>query len=231
MKGRIFLFWVGVAFTLLVPVTIGLRTHDQTTAWIALLCGAFVTMLARVDDLTEIALGPVRAKMRETLREATATIAQLRSLAAALGRVASTDLMAGGFAGTMDAKMRLELYDQLIEQLKGLGLSTLQIKQATELASKAITLMYFRILRHAIEQRKKSYSIEGVSPALREIGEKFETLLDFPNWTAPAPDAVQAFAKENGVATPEVEQWISEYRHYVLTGEILRRELFLQRLG
>ncbi len=226
MKERALLLWIGIIFTLLAPVTIGLSFHDKSTAWIAALCGVFVTLIAKFDDLTEIGVGPVRAKMRETIREAVATIAQLRSLASTLGRVASTDLMAGGFMGSMQLKMRLDLYDQLIAQLRELGLDNQQIAKATELSGKAINLIYFREIRVAIEQRKQPYSVEGVPADLRSIGAKFEELLNFENWEAPSPDVIQDFVEANKVATSEVTQWISDYRHFATTGEIRRREAF-----
>jgi hypothetical protein len=69
MKGKTYLFWLGAVFTLVALVTIGWLSRNPTTMWIAALSGAFVTLLTRIDDLTEIALGPVKAKMKVTLED------------------------------------------------------------------------------------------------------------------------------------------------------------------
>lgn len=99
MKNKAVLFWAGAIFTLVAPLVVGMLSRNPTTLWVVALCGAFVTMLTKIDDLVEISLGPVRAKMRETIREATATIEQLQAVAASIAEVALTDLMASNFMG------------------------------------------------------------------------------------------------------------------------------------
>jgi hypothetical protein len=48
----------------------------------------------------------------------------------------------------------------------------------------------------------------------------------FKNWDAPRPIDIEAFCKKHDALTPEVAKWISDYRHYLDTGEIRRREKF-----
>jgi hypothetical protein len=229
MKGKTSLFWVGAVFTLVAPVTIGLLSRNPTTMWIAALSGAFVTLLTRIDDLTEIALGPVKAKMKVTLEEAAATIDQVRNLAVAVARVASTDLMAGGFMGSMTLEMRLDLRDELIAQLHALGLNKKQIEDATANSTRAIAIIYHRTIHHAIERRKVPHSVEGVPPELQEIGSRFEKLVQFDSWRVPSSDKVQKFVVANNVNTDEVKHWTSDYDHFMRTGEIRRRELFVKQ--
>ena len=133
--------------------------------------------------------------------------------------------------GSMQLEMRLDLYDQLVAELRELGLESEQIAEATDLATKAVNLIYFRIIRIAFEQRKAPHSMQGVPPALQLIGEKFEKLHDFAKWEAPSPDMVQTFVEENGIATADVIDWISDYRHFMATGEIRRRNLFIGKLS
>ena len=56
------LFWVSVAFVFVVPTFIGLKTSNTTIAWIALICGAFVAIMSRFDDIAELTLGPLAVK-------------------------------------------------------------------------------------------------------------------------------------------------------------------------
>jgi hypothetical protein len=129
--------------------------------------------------------------MKVTLEEAAATIEQVGNLAVALARVASTDLMAGSFMGSMTLEMRLDLRDQLIAQLHALGLDKKQIEDATANSKRAIAIIYHRAILHAIEQRKDPHSIGGVAPELREIGSRFEKLMQFDSWRVLSSDEVE----------------------------------------
>ena len=63
------LFWVSVAFVLLVPTAIGLITSNTTTAGIALVCGCFVALMSKFESLAELTIGPLKAKMREVAED------------------------------------------------------------------------------------------------------------------------------------------------------------------
>ncbi|MEE9294142.1 MAG: hypothetical protein V3W34_04135 [Phycisphaerae bacterium] len=70
----IWLFWLGIVFTLVAPIVIGVAYGDQTTNWIAALCGAFVTFMAKIESIAELSLGPVKARMKEKMEEAAAAV-------------------------------------------------------------------------------------------------------------------------------------------------------------
>ena len=58
------LFWLGVAFPVIAPISLGVLGHGGT-AWVALLSGVFITLISRLSDIAEITVGPIKAKMRE----------------------------------------------------------------------------------------------------------------------------------------------------------------------
>jgi hypothetical protein len=68
------LFWVSVAFVLLVPTAIGLITSNATIAGITLVCGAFVALMSKFESLAELTIGPLEAKMREVAEVNHATL-------------------------------------------------------------------------------------------------------------------------------------------------------------
>jgi hypothetical protein len=121
----------------------------------AFVCGAFVALMARLEDLAEVSLGPVRAKMREALSEAAATIKQLRQVAASLATSALSELMAGSFQEGIPLTRRLELYDQVMEDLDKLGILEEQRRQATAEWQNDIHLIYCRIIRMALDKQSE----------------------------------------------------------------------------
>jgi len=227
VKGKTILFWFGVIFTVVAPLVIGLYFKDKTTMWVAVVCGAFITLIARVEDIAELSLGPLRAKMRDTIREANATIEQLRNVSTTSAKAILTDLMAGGFMGSMSLRTRLDLHDQIVSALKEIGASETAIKNSKEMWSKGIGIIYHRAIRVALEGRDHPNQINtSATPEVREASEQLQSMVQFDVWQAPSPDEVEEFIRDKGLMTDDLSSWISDYRYFVETGEIKRRELF-----
>jgi hypothetical protein len=100
------MLWLGVAFVLIAPTTIGLITTNSTSAWVATVCGAFVTLMSRFANLTELSLGPVKAKMREAAQEtlyAAQNIARAQAEVKVLPDSPSKDVIATTTNAAMEA--------------------------------------------------------------------------------------------------------------------------------
>jgi len=225
-NGKRYLFWIGAIFTLIVPVTIGVSTGDSSTTWVAALCGAFVTLLTKIDDLIEISLGPVRAKMREALSEAAASVEQLRTIAGTIAEVALTDLMGGSFFGGMNLKKRLELHGKVIGTLHGLGLSKEKVSEVEASWKKGIGVIYHGIVRSAIEKQSPFGTAPDFYDRQRHVSNEFYGLMNFNNWEVPTPEEMTAFLSERGFLNEEIREWVSDYSHFLSAGEIRRPDVF-----
>lgn len=220
-RSMLVLFWVGVLFTLVAPVVIGVALESESTAWVAALCGAFVTFAAKLDAIAELSLGPLKARMRNAIEEVHATVDQLRSIATASFKATSAELMAGNFLSGMGLKRRLELYEQLLRSLEDLELTAAQKQEATAFWRQGVGLVYHRAIEKAVRGN-------GEDPDATKAADEFQDTLDFPNWRVLAPAEMEALLNAKGVLTGEVQIWIDDYRHFIETGEIRRRELFVQ---
>lgn len=175
-----FTFGFGVIFTLVAPLVIGIGFKDPSTSWVAALCGAFVTFIAKFDVLTELSLGPVKARMKEQIAEATATLEQLRQVATATSQATLTDLMAGGFMWSMSLKKRFELHDNIITSLKKIGASKEQIEQAENEWKKGVSVIYHRAIKNCVELREKPNQINTNAPEPnRNAGQEIQNLVEF----------------------------------------------------
>jgi hypothetical protein len=146
------LFWIATGFLFVVPTVVGIRTDSATIASVTAACGAFVMFAARLDRMTELSLGPVKAKMRETIAEATATINQLREVTTTMATATLTNMMATTFAGGMSLRKRLELHDQVMQQLESLGVSDEQQRRAQTEWRKGISILYFNVIHRLIRR-------------------------------------------------------------------------------
>jgi len=229
VKGRIILFWMGIFFTATIPIGIGLYFENASTAWLAFVCGGFIIFIARLEDLAELSLGPLKAKMRETIQQAHVTIDQLGRVAQTFTKATLTGQMAANFMDGTTLETRLNLHDQLISALKEIGLNEDKIKDADEMWAKGIGIIYHRGIRELLQENHKHDPITGrVSPEILTALEEFQDLLHFKYWQAPTPDQMQEFVQGKGLMTPEIAALISDYRSFVNTGEIKRRDVFVQ---
>lgn len=227
-KGKSILFWGGTIFTLFVPVSIGILTKNANASWLAALCGAFVIFIAKLDDIAELSLGPVKAKMRETIREALATLDQLREIAVTSARATLTDSMAGNFMSGTTLKNRLELHDQIIESLISIGVPQKKIDEATVMWNRGVGIIYHRGIHAALEGRKNRNIVNmEASKEVREAAKEFQKLIKFDEWKAPTPDEMENFINEKGLMNEALQELISDYRHFLKFGEIRRRDVFI----
>lgn len=202
---------------------------NRCTSWIALLCGAFVTIIARFDALAEFSLGPLKARMKKAIDEATATIDQLQEIASSTSEAALTDLMAGSFMGSMSLAKRIEIHDRLISSLRKIGASDEQIASTEKDWRKGISVIYIRAITYVLEQRKKKNTINTKLSEERKLASKeIEKLNDFTIWKSALPDQIRDILKRHSIDDPAVNQWVDDYEYFLNKNEIRRTDQFVE---
>jgi hypothetical protein len=220
-------FIIGIVFTTIAPLYIGFKYENIEMSGMAFLCGAFLTFVVRLGDIAELSLGPVKAKMRETIAEANATIDQLHKIAANSAKVTLTDLMGGNFIGAVALEKRLDLHDQLIDSLKEIGVSDVLVADADEMWKRGIGLIYHRKIGEILSREEASKAES--SKARDKVYKEFQSLMNFKKWQAPSPEEIEGFLTLKGCLTAEMREWTDDYRHFRKTGEIRRREMFAEQ--
>lgn len=218
------IFWVGIGFVLVVPSLIGLYAPNSSVAWIALVSGAFVTMMSKFDSLAEFSLGPLRARMREVVDQATATIAQLQNLAVSITSAFLEHLIASSFMGVMSNDRRFKMRNELITELKLLGANDKQLQRAEAKWNDGVGLIYHRIISTQITDENKQNPTHNHNELVAEL----QKLPDFENLRSSTPESYEQFARSHGLLKPSVQSWVDDYRHFQKTGEIRRREEFMK---
>lgn len=225
MEGTIvgrFLFLILLPGILIVPALVYLRFTSVSFAALSLLAYCFLLFFIRFEDIAEISLGPLRAKMKEQIEESAATVEQLRSLASAISRGVLTDLMAGQFFDGMTLRQRLDLHESIINELRSLGVSESQINEAETNWRKGIGVIYHRIIRQHLQ---KNQIDEGVDR--NKLLADFQDLLEFSEWDAPSPERIRSWLGKRGIRpSEELNQWIGDYEMFIETNTIPRRREF-----
>ncbi|WP_024850405.1 hypothetical protein [Hydrogenovibrio kuenenii] len=224
------LFWIGVLFTLTVPFILSICFESVSAGWLSAACGAFVVFASKLERIAELSLGPVKAKMREKIEEASATIEQLRKVSVTIAEAELTNLIATAFMGNMTLEKKLEIHDKVIDELKNINVSDEQISTAEESWKKGITVIYHRAIRNALEERPHPSIVNAeISDSQKNAGRELQDLLDFDNWLPPTPYQIRKLLEKHGISSSAAEVWIDDYEHFLKTNEIRNREEFVRQ--
>jgi hypothetical protein len=192
---------------------------DKTAAASAILIfGIVAVLVGRLHHVEELALGPLRARLRKSIDEANATVQQLRSFALALGEASLTDLMAGNFFASMPLRQRFAMHDIIKRSLFDLGLSDADIQKASANWNKGVAITYHRAIGKIFPKEADA-----------KIRNEFNAMLKFEEWQAPTAEALDTFLQHHGLMTDEAAAWISDYRHFERTKEIRRFDEFVRQ--
>jgi hypothetical protein len=215
---------IGALLIILGPILAYWLTELSSLAWLALVAASTFTVVTRLEDLTELSLGPLKARMRETLDEATATLAQLREVATITSRVVLTDLIADHFIDGMPLSKRLDLYDTIMASLDKIGASQLQKASAETEWRRVICMIYYHAVVGAVA---KDDSLDQAKKS--EMVQELRNMSDYTEWYAPPPQVITKFLSNRGYSSEDLDQWIADYRHFIECNEIRNRSKFVMQ--
>jgi len=220
---------IGVA-----PALLWFRQDEGAALTMAAL-GIAAFLLVRIDEVAELSLGPLKARMKETIAQANATIDQLRTVTLQLSRATlaalistglNDNMMGSDFANnSMTLEQRLASQDRVISSLEEIGATKDQIADATQHWRRGIGIIYHRILARAIRDAMLAASAAQPAQPNKPII-PFQPLLNYPNWQGASPKEMEEFCRQHAVLTPNIQQWIEDYRYFLDTGTIRRRNEF-----
>jgi hypothetical protein len=193
-------------------------TDKNTSAFSILITGFAAVLIGRMNLVEELSLGPLKARLRASIDEANATLRQLRAVALGLAEASLTDLMAGNFAIGMTLDQRLTTRDVIVNSLLDLGLTQSEVQKASANWDKGIGLTYGRAIRASLPKT--------LEPSIRSA---YDALTRFDEWRAATPDELETFVNKHELSSAETAAWIDDYRHFLRTKEIRRREEFARQ--
>lgn len=221
---------VAAVFTLTAPLVVGLLTREASLATVVALCGAFVALLVKIDNLLELSLGPVKAKMREAIQKASATVDQLQELATVSASAQLHQLAHSFFAWGNSNRIELvNRRNEIVQTLRKLQVEEAAINAAQAQWRKGVSCVYHRYVLHYLTRADARNGVNLDASALSASLKEVQAAFHFDTWTAAGPDQLQRLLQQHGVFTDELKQWIDDYRSFLETGEIRREALFSER--
>ena len=165
---------------------------------------------------------------REAISSLHATTDQLRALAAALVEVNAGQLMEGEFMDGMPKGHRMRLHDRLMDALRDLGIAEDRLKEVDRYWLQGAAIIYHRAIFSRLPHRDGMHKINpNASEGEKELGRKFEQLIDFPRWHVEPPERMREVLDEAGFRTAEIDELLEDYRHLIESGGIRRPHVFV----
>ncbi|MCZ8311967.1 MAG: hypothetical protein O9320_14040 [Magnetospirillum sp.] len=176
--------------------------------------GFACAMLLRADELVEVTIGPLKARLERQVAQATATLEQLRGLAATFGEVILAVLAGEGRMGGMGYKSKMAFKGQVDERLRQLGLSDEQLSQTRK------TWRKYLVYDHAVRIWK------SLPVAVHEMSPELRGLLGERNLIPATPDEWRAALQRINLARGDAAEALADYEHFLETDNIRRPELW-----
>lgn len=218
---------IGSIITLGLAVMFGLKGM-ATEMGIIVAAGAICLAFLNIDKIERFKGAGFEAEMKKAVAEANATVEQLREVAATSAKAILTDLMAGNFFDGTTLEKRLELHDQIINSLKGIGASDSQIISSDEMWKKGVGIIFHRGIRVAIEGRENPHQVNTKAEKhVLDASNEFQDLLVFSEWRAPTSDEMRKFITDKNAMNPVVDELLQDYSQFEKNGTFRRRDVFV----
>jgi hypothetical protein len=167
----------------------------------------------------------------EALNTANKAVEQIQNIAYITAKADLTKLATGisGFTDGIPMKTKLYLHDQIITSLRELRIPEASIIDADKIWAKGIGIVYCIAIQSTFEGSVYVGKVNmKASPELRkasgEFGKMYKMELSEQD-TNPSPEEIQSFIEEKGFMNNATRELISDYRHYLDTGNIRRQEI------
>jgi hypothetical protein len=217
----------GFSFVLLAPIAVLFFSLALPTASFVLIVGILLLIVSRLEYLSEVSLGPLKAKMQDKIVEASITIKELKIIAEILSETTLVNLMGSNFIKGITLKKKIETCDKLVKALAKIGFSSKEMEEVLFTWNKGITVIYYRQTLRVLERRQGKYTINLDEPERKKVSDEIATLLDLDNLDPPKPHVIRKIIQSKNLdIDSELEKILTEYQLFLDTGEILNKEAF-----
>ncbi len=221
MSGNKFLFGASFVFMLAASGYFGYLDRPAAMA-LAIVGGAIGMAFANLEKFSRIKGAGFEAELKKAVEQAYATTSSLKGLAGALTHAVLGVVAGEGRWGGMGLKRKFELRDSSDAALKTLGLDDSEIRQTHELFNDYLTWDHGSAIANAISKHPKVDN---------EIRTDLNKLSDYNTLSVAAPEEFSALLKKHQISDLEIEELITDFRHFKNTKALRRPEKWFKDQG
>ena len=220
------LFGVGCLCIVVDGAAVAIKSVETDQGWLIMAAAAVLILASQLDRVTELSFAGATAKLQEKLAEADATLGEARELLEALSKTVLTDLIANDFAVGMPTRNRFDLHDEILGSLRSMGLSRAQLENVDRDWRRGVALLFTRLFDLMLNNRLDEDPRSGAER--HALAAELRDLADIrDNWMVGTPNQYRSFFRNHDLLSEEIGGWISDFEHYNRTGDLRRRDQFI----
>lgn len=192
---------------------------DSHAGWASMFTGLIVIAVSRLDDIQEIALASFTMKLFERrVDKVEDTVRDVRKLAKQSSKFALSSLQYSGRYGGTPEDIKYKNLADTRALLEHLGLPSDEIE---DVEAEWHAVEEFDYTRWALREAPKHMD--------EEHARRWQQMRDGGVAGRASPETIRAFFKELNALTPELEETLKDYEHYIATREHRRQEVWRKR--
>ena len=219
---QIILFTVGILYVAAAPGLFFVIGNAKEPAVFLLISGVLLAVLSRFEDVSELGLFGLKAKIERALNDAYATLEQVKEFAKIFAVSSLSNMARSGWWGGIPEEQTREMLRSTQETLRKLGCSEEEITEISKDFHDCQLCDYRQtILGGGGSQIPKSDD--------QECQREWHALRERPESPPVHPDELKAFFEKHNFMTDELRKRLDGYAHYYKHHEFQDFEDFKNR--
>lgn len=139
---------LAAGYTIAVPILVGIGKLSISAATLMLISSVLLVILVHFNQVVEVSLGPLRAKMREVLGDTEEVLHRLRSIIKIISRMSlGQTMMSNLWLGNIPVKKQFQMYDEICKMLKKLDISEDELRdEVDDIWRDGIKIIYLNLI-------------------------------------------------------------------------------------
>lgn len=216
------LFIAGIIYIAGAPALFILVSNAKEPAIFLLISGVLLTVLSRFNDVSELGLFGLKAKIEKAISEAYATLEQVKEFAKVVATVSLSNTARSGWLGGIPEDQSRKILQETKNTLQELGCSDEEIKEATQDYHNCQLTEYKSVLLHGGGSQVPESDDKKFIEEWRELTKRRES-------NPVTPYEIRSFFEKYNLMTEEHQKRIDGYEYYFNKQEFLDYEDYKNR--
>lgn len=207
MNWKNFLFWLGIFYIAVTPIVFFLSGNEKELSIFLIISGALLVVLSRFEDVSELGLFGLKAKIDRAVKEAYATIEQVKEFAKISAKASLSNTARSGWWGGIPDDQCGQILETTRATLLQLGCTEQEIEAIEHDFHNCQLSEYKSVLLAGGVRKIPKHNNKNCLP-------EWEELRGRPVFPPIAPKELKDFFKKYGFMTEENKKRLAGYEYY-----------------
>jgi hypothetical protein len=135
-------------------------------------------------------------------------------------------MIGADFMGGMSTRQRLDIHDEMMRDLRAMGLKESQLQDADRGWRQGMNVLFGRLFGELFDEKAAAKGITGSDR--NKLATEINSFVRIAEWQIAPVSDYRDFFKRADTYDAVIEGWFEEFEHFKATGELRCREDFLE---